>query len=275
MWQYFLRKNKFLLVTTSVSFLKVNIKTYEVSVIHRGYGLYYGITKAKNYYMVAARRRMVSSDIPMDAERGVILLFNNKLEKVDEIEAPFPLRDMHEIKWFDNKLWVTCSYDNMIAILEGKNWKRWYPLGEPIEEPFDKNHFNSFYFQVNSIWILAHNKGDSELLEFDLKTLELKSKISLGKQAHNIWKDGEVFYTCSSAESKLVGTNGWELFTNGFPRGIAFSKKKIFVGVSEFEERKKRDYTTGKILIFKRDWELEKVLSIENEGLILDLFLYK
>ena len=262
-----------LLITTSFSILKLDLETSEISTIHRGYGLYYGITRSPRYYMVAARRRLVSSEIPIEKEDGVILLFNSKLKKVGEIKAPFPLRDMHEIKWYDDKLWITCSYENMIVIFDGKNWIRWYPLGKPEAEPFDKNHFNSFLFEKDSLYLLAHNRGDSEILEFSLKNLELKRRIPLGNQAHNIWKKGDVFYTCSSGEGKLRGTNGWEVYTGGFPRGIAFSDKNIFLGVSEFTERKYRDFTDGKIFVYNKNWILEREIILKKEGLVLDLFL--
>lgn len=263
-----------LLITTSYSFLKMDLKTFTISPIHRGSGLYYGITSSSDYYYVAARRRMVSSEIPIEEERGVILLFDKRLRFITELSSSFPLRDMHEIKWYKNKLWITCSYDNMIAIFDGRNWSKWYPLGKPETEPFDRNHFNSFYFEDGSIYILAHNRGDSEILEFSLDTLKLKRRIPLGNQAHNIWKKGEVFYTCSSGEGKLKGTDGWELFTGGFPRGIAFTKTHVYVGVSELAERKDRDFTTGKLLIFNSHWELLQEIPLEKEGLILDLHLY-
>lgn len=71
----------------------------------------------------------------------------------------------------------------------------------------------------------------------------------------------------------MRGTNGWEVYTGGFPRGIAFSDKNIFLGVSEFTERKYRDFTDGKIFVYNKNWILEREIILKKEGLVLDLFL--
>lgn len=267
--------NSSLFVTTSFSFLRLDVDTGMSYCLHHGGGLYYGITRSANNIFVAARHRLVSSDTPSEDECGVILVFDKTLREVGRLIATFPLRDMHEIKWHRGALWITCSFDNMVAIFDGKKWHKWYPLGEPTEEPYDRNHFNSLMFEKDRLWVLAHNKGPSTLLAFDLNTLMPVEQVELGNQAHNIWREHNELFVCSSGESKIVGIEGFELETGGFPRGIVHHNGNRYIGISELSERKDRDFTTGVILVYNENWEFEKKIELPGEGLVLDLMPYQ
>jgi hypothetical protein len=260
-----------LLLTTSRSFLLLDTESGDIRCIERGHGLYYGIAHNGDHLYVAARNRLVSSDIPQDEERGEVRIFDRMLRPCGSLRAPFPLRDLHEIGWHRGKLWATASHDNMIAIFDGAAWEQWYPLGMPEGGPSDINHFNSFMFDDDRVWILAHNRGASELLAFSLETRELIEKIGLGYCAHNIWRENGSFFTCSSAEGMVKGENGFSLETGGFPRGAAHAGGIRCIGISEVAERKARDLTVGKVIVFDEDWRQEKEIHLPGEGLILDL----
>jgi hypothetical protein len=260
-----------LLVTTSFSFLKLEPDTGTISCLHRGEGLYYGITQSLDHVFVAARRRLVSSKRSADQEQGVILVFDKKLCYVRTVSAPFALRDMHEIHWHQGRLWITCSFDNMVAVFDGKTWEQWYPLGRTESGPLDRNHFNSFLFENQLIWVLAHNKGPSTLMAFDQKTRQMIQTLDLGIQAHNIWRQQKELLTCSSGDGKIVGTRGFSLETGGFPRGVAFLNRRRYVGRSEIAERKDRDFTSGTILVYDKKWRFQTQIELAKEGLILDM----
>lgn len=259
-------------VTTSYSVLCVDLQTGEYSPMHRGGGLYYGVASNGSEVMVGARRRMVSSEeLPAD-EQGAIFFFDKNFSFLSEVQPrEFALRDIHDIAWSDGRLWVTCSYDNMIAIWDGSDWERWYPFGKTDAEPWDRNHFNTFFFEGESVWLVAHNKGPSEMLQFDRRSLQLESRILLGHQAHNLWRESGNLYTCSSAEGAIVGTDGFRLETGGFPRGVAFGNGFRCVGVSELAERRARDLTTARISVFDDDWKSVSEIRLPEEGLILDI----
>ena len=263
-----------LLVTTSFSFLIVSLESGVSRVIHHGQGLYYGITRSDPYIYVAARKRLVSSAIPFAHERGEILVFNRNLTQVHTIVAPFPLRDMHQILWHDNKLWITCCYDNMVAIYDGQGWQRWFPLGEPQSESKDVNHFNTLSVFGDELCVVAHNNGPSELLFFSLPSLGLLRSIALGNQAHNVWKYRSEWLSCSSGEGMIKGSEEFELITGGFPRGVAFTEKEIVIGVSEIAERKDRDFTTSEILIFDYLWRPKRKIRLLQQGLLLDIQVF-
>ena len=261
-----------LLVTTSRSLLLLDTDSGTLRPLHRGAGLYYGIAATPRHYLVAARRRMVSSSEPAAAERGEILVFDRHFQPVDTWLAPFPLRDIHEIAWHRRHLWVTCSHDNMLAIRapDGR-WDAWYPLGEPAGEPRDINHFNSLRLAGNDLWLLAHNRGPSEILHFDIARRRLLARHPLGQQAHNVWRHAGQWCTCSSGEGALRGSAGFSVTTGGFPRGVARLPGGWAVGVSGLAERSRRDLTDGHVILFDRHWRETRRLPLPGEGLVLDL----
>ncbi len=258
-----------LLLTTSQSFLLLDTESGRATRLDGGNGLYYGIARHGDHLYVAARKRLVSSEVPSADERGEILIFNRQLRRCGALRAPFPLRDLHEIAWHDGKLWATASHDNLIAVYDGARWEQWYPLGGPGVG--DQNHFNSFMFEDGLVWILAHNRGPSELLAFSLADRALVQRIMLGNCGHNMWREHGQLFTCSSAESRLLGDQGFLLDTGGFPRGVAFDAHNRCVGVSALVERKARDFTNGKVLVTDRAWRPRHEIALADEGLVLDL----
>ncbi len=253
--------------------LELNTKSGRVRRIHQGDGLYYGLAASDSSIYVAARKRMVSSDTPAEEERGEILVFDLDLNLKERLQAPFPLRDLHQIAWHDEMLWVTCSYDNMVAIWDGKEWQQWYPLGETPDSSRDVHHYNSLFFEGDLVWVLAHNRGPSELLAYSLQNRNLVKRIELGNQAHNIWHEQGQLFTCSSGSGKILGDFGFELETGGFPRGCAFDGELRYVGISELAEKKDRDLTTGRVLVYDKAWKFVNEINLPGEGLVLDLLL--
>lgn len=269
--QHYKLENKKILVTTSQSVLLIDLYTKDITTLHQGSGLYYGVTTDGINTYVAARNRGVSSSLPQAKEIGTILVFDKYFKHINTLSPDdFELKDLHQIKYYDGKLYATCTFENMVAIYQNGNWTKWYP-----NEYKDKdiNHFNSIYIQDNSIYLLAHNLGDSEIMEFDIKTLQLKKIIPLGVQAHNIHIQDNIFMTLSSKESKVRYSNGKIISSQGFVRGLAIDVQDFhFIGASELVERSKRDFTDGSVFIYKDDMKLDEII-LENEGLVLDVKL--
>jgi hypothetical protein len=263
-----------LLVTTSHSLLRVDAESGAYEPLHRGRGLYFGIATDGTRYFVAARGRMVSSADPAEDERGCILVFDRAMRPQGELAAPFPMRDLHEILWRDEKLWVTCSFDNMIAVLDESSgrWESWYPFGPTPQPPYDVNHLNSLAFDAGDLCVIAHNRGASELLRFDPSSRALRSRTPFGLQSHNIRRTREgALITCSSGDGTLVSLDGWRLEVGGFPRGIAIFDDETYVGISEIAERQDRDLSTGLVRVFDPRWQVLRTHEFPAEGLLLDI----
>lgn len=263
-----------ILITTSNSFLELDTETGTHRIIHRGQGLYYGIAMSQDYIFLACRNRLVSSTEPLENEKGEVLVFDHLYQFIGSISAPFPLRDMHGIAWHNEKLWITCSFNNLIAIWDGDVWEQWYPLESDKNANVDIHHYNSFLFLQDGFWLLAHNNGKSDLLFFNNLERKLIQKIPLGRLAHNIWiEDGNV-YTCSSGEGKILGTNGFQFKTGGFPRGYSLDEYGIrYLGLNEYAERARRDKTNSHVILYDKGWEEIKVVPLLEEGMILDILV--
>ena len=261
-----------LLVTTSQSVLLVDAATGAAAPLHRGAGLYYGIARVAGGFAVAARRRTVSSVVPQADEAGCILAFDPAFDLARIIEPPFALRDMHQIASFDERLWITCSYDDVVAIHDGARWERWTPLPRaPADAAPDRHHFNSFLVRRDEIALLAHNKGPSEAHFFDRHTRALLRSVPLGVQAHDLWIEDGALHTCSSIESRLVSTSGWSHRTGGFPRGVAITPDVRCVGLSALAERGMRDWSSAAIAVCDAAWRPAHYVHLLHEGMVLDI----
>ncbi len=259
-----------LLVTTSRSLLCVDTRTKQITKLHTGKGLYFGITSDENYIYVGARNRLVSSRKNPEDEKGLILKFDHNLQLLDELQPSFQLKDIHQIRVIDSKLYVTCTGDNMIALYNGREWEQWYPNEFRNQ---DTNHFNSLHHDEKHIYLMAHNWGESEVYVFDRKNRELLRKIKMGKCAHDIWLDeNDTLYTLSSEESRLIDShNHTTLALEGFPRGIVKTDNHSYIGISERVERNIRDFVDGKILIFDKQHNKTGELTLKSEGMVLDI----
>jgi len=259
-----------LLVTTSQSVLLVDCLSGSATPLHRGSGLYYGIARMGGRFAVAARRRSVSSAVPRCREAGCILTFDSAFDLQTVLEAPFPLRDMHQVATVDGHLWITCSYDDMIAIFDGARWERWYPF--PLSgDGYDHYHFNTIFIGADEIALLAHNHGSSDVHCFDRRSRAMVRTVPLGVQAHDLWIEDGTLHTCSSIESRLIAANGWSHHTGGFPRGIAITPEARCVGLSALTDRGARDWTSGAIAVCDGAWQPRHYVHLVHEGMVLDM----
>lgn len=259
-----------ILATTNHAFLAIDIDTGNAKVIDRAHGLYYGIAYSNQAIYVAARNSQSTTKETKAQEDGSILVYDFDLQLKDEIRAPFPLRDLHQIVYYDQKLWMTCSYDDWIAIYDGERWERWQPCTVAAGTP-DQKHFNSLYFDAEHVYVLAHNYGPSQIYRCRLSDRQIEQVIALGTVAHNIWQQDGAIYTCSSGSGTIESTNGFRLEVGSFPRGVVVTDDRIIIGISEAKQRDQRIYTTSSIRVFDRRWKQISEIQLPKEGLLLDL----
>jgi hypothetical protein len=243
--------------------------------VHSGKGLYYGLAHNGAYLYVACRNQTTGPD---DAEarareRGSILVFDAaSLAFVAELSPEdFPLRDVHGIAFFDGRLWVTSSHDNMIAVFDtaARQWTRWYPSIDVGARDRDVNHFNTIVPDGERIWLLAHNHGASQLLAYDRSSLDLCSALDLRHQAHDVFRVDGSLGTCSSADGLLVARSGWALRTGAFPRGVVQSAEGVLVGLSQLAPRSMRRQMTAIVRRFTPQWRYAGDFVLPGVGMIL------
>lgn len=242
--------------------------------VHSGKGLYYGIAAHRSRIYIACRNAVEGShDESVRArENGSILVLDAiSLAVIDELKADFSLRDVHGMACIDNKLWITCPFDNLVAVydLDERHWTKWYPASNPYARGRDVNHFNTVAAVEDRLCVVAHNNGSSHLLFYDKSSLDLQAAIQLGRQAHDVFCVNGEIATCSSADGLLLGNSGWILRTGAFPRGIAFGRSSILVGVSQFASREKRHTMFGMLRMFTPEWHYLADYVLPGVGMIL------
>ncbi len=260
--------NEQLLIATGVALIWFEPFSGETRVIHSGRGTYYGIAYSDDAVYLAARGSMSDK-----ANGGEILVFDHSLQYVRSITAPFPLRDMHQIVHARGRLWITCSYDDLIAVYDGERWERWYIAPDAVSAR-GALHLNSIYFSGNDVYVLAHKNGPSLIYRFDCHDLTTPTEtIRLGIAGHNIWFSGEDIYTCSSYDGLIVSRSGFLLETGDYPRGVAVGTDTTYIGVSRFAEREYRDKYACWIRAYDREWGLKAIWRFNNFGQINEIRL--
>jgi len=272
-----------LLISCSQSVLRLTpAHLSHCDVIAAGQGLYYGLARSiSDTVWVAARHALVSESKPAEMEQGSLLeLTADNSIAPRQLKPIPPLRDLHGIALFKGALWATSSFDDVIGIhnLRTRAWVWWQPCPLALDAPKDRFHFNTLFCEEETVWVLAHRHGPSWLMAFPVqaalagKTVAPTKTLKLGHQAHNIWRqaDGELC-TCSSIEGKLVGEHGWQLHTGGFPRGVAKVPGGWVVGVSELKERKERDFSDARLLLYDDAWQQTTEVILPKVGMVLDI----
>jgi hypothetical protein len=268
-----------MILLTTTHYVLVYSEKSGFHIVHRGKGLYYGLAQHENCVYVSCRNATegTSDEAIRASERGSILVLDTAtLQQVNELSpTEFPLRDVHGIAVFDGCLWVTCSFDNMIAIYDFRTsgWRRWYPSPNPDARDRDVNHFNSITSGETGrqLQILAHNYGNSELFSFQPSTLELESVQRLGVQAHDIFSWQSSPATCSSDEGLLTNVAGTKLRTGGFPRGICQTPDRVWLGISPRLSRSDRSRADGILRCYTSDWAHYGDYVLPGVGMVLQV----
>jgi hypothetical protein len=262
------------LISTSQHLLLLETNRKTVYRVHSGKGLYYGLCLHHGRVIAGCRNRVPSSDDDeRGEERGSLLFFDERFGVENEVQPPFPLRDLHGIMSLGDTVWLTCAFDNLVAIFNPttKIWRKWYPSVDPLARDRDVHHFNTIVNLGDRLALLAHNWGPSHVLFYRYPSLELDMVMPLGVHAHNIFLMDGSLATCSSAEGLLVAESGWRIRTGGFPRGLAATGEARLVGLSRNASREERSVADGVIRVFDDAWRFQTDYVLRGVGMILDI----
>jgi hypothetical protein len=265
-----------IIASTSKYIVAIDPYSAAVRVIDGFRGIYYGIAWCPDRRkLFCCTRNSVTgptNKLDREHERGSILVFDEKLVFIKEIVPPFPLRDLHSMCIVWDKLYMACSFDNMIAIydLNEEVWSQWYPHPDPRNRNADINHINSIAFEQDCFQIVAHNWGVSQIMKFDHYHHLIESCV-LGKMAHDSWLDGSYMCTLSSGEGLVRSQKRILVRTNGFPRGFCRVDSRYAVGISAPSTPSERLLETGFIRIYSKDWEIYSEIVLPSVGMVNQL----
>jgi len=264
------------LVSTTHHLLAIEPESENLWRIHSGAGLYFGLANGADGLVYAACRHAIlgpDNDQVRASEDGSILVLDHDLQVCQELRAPFRLRDIHGIACFDGRLWVTCSYDNLIGIydLTRRDWNRWYPAPNPSHRDRDIHHFNTIRFLGGQLCLLAHNFGSSELLFYDYPSLQLDSVVPFGVMSHDLFIFDDTIATSSSGDGWIVNKRGQRLRTGNFPRGVETTPEGNLLGMSMHSPRDERQRQNGILRWYSADWQFKADYVLPEVGMVLDV----
>lgn len=223
--------------------------------------LHYGITWNDKFMYIAKRCECCHTQC--------IEVLDNNLDYIcSTVKTKFEdalLWDVHQIQWFDSRLWITSSGKNSILSCneDGSNVEVWYPNPDAKDE--DINHFNSIWFYDGLVYVVAHNKAPSDVWIYNYPDLTFVAKHRVGHNAHNVVVLGGVEVVLDSYHGRVVYYNGGavSLPNNAYPRGLAVrlgnhaADNVYVVGNSTNCDREHRSAKKdGGVQIYDGNWNL-------------------
>jgi hypothetical protein len=261
------------LISTTNDLLLLDLQADRLYQVDSGNGLYYGICHHAGAVYALCRHSVRGPEDPAvrSAENGSLLVFDSRLQLQEELQPEFPMRDVHGMAVIDEQLWITCSYDNLIAIfdLRTKRWSQWYPSPNPEARGKDVNHFNTIAMLDGRLCVVAHNFGQSQLFFYEYPSRQLTSSVALGSEAHDVFQINARLATCDSAHGTLISIDGSQIRTGGFPRGVCITEKEILVGISMTIQRSQRHLMSAILRRYTKEWAFQADYVLEEAGMIL------
>ncbi len=274
------------LVSTVQSVLAVDVHTGRYEVVDRGRGIYFGIARRDHARPIIGARRsgLVAEGRP--SESAVLIELTSPGPDTNVIEAPVPLRDVHQVIDHRGDLFVVCSYDERVVIrTTDDRWLSWSPFPGSTA---DKHHVNSIRIEHGVIHLVAHNwdkpsqvrryrlpeggwpdpAGDDDVAEIELEYL---GSTELGRMAHDIWLQPDGVVVSSSGEGLIRSSSGEEVFVGGFNRGLVVTPDRIVAGRSLNAERGRRATADAHLVVFDREWNHLRDILLPGEGMVMEV----
>jgi hypothetical protein len=278
------------LVGTSQHVYLLDLDSGAAVPIASGQGLYYGITwDTQMIYVVAADyHRWIRK-----WTRPKVLVFDPTLRQMDRLVPTIRLRGgVHQahVHPMTGAIWFASSKDNAVIIQQNSRWEIWQPLEEGLKQwktrlgdqaskrwdqpRGDVHHLNSVWMDKHRIYLVAHNWGPSEVYVFDLHTRRPEAKYTMGRCAHNVWRENDEILVCSSAEGTVVNQYGnTKCQIDGFTRGMAKDNERRLLGISEKKDRKNRTQTDATVVELDNQWHERTRYKLEGAGQVLEVRL--
>lgn len=263
-----------LLATTNNAFWAIDTDRERAYQIDDRFGFYYGITFNEDQVFVVAQNSVYGKELETPDRSGCILVFDKNLKLQDEIEAPFIMRDAHQLYCFKNKLWVTATWNNFIVIYDGKNWETWHPFGPPENSAApDTHHINSILVDDEKIYLAGHGRDGGQVHIFKTDDKSHLVTHDMGQGSHNVWKSGDQIFSMSSNNGELIDLsgNGYPIAPGNFIRGAVILSDRRFFGTSSKTDRQSRNSSNSMIVETSMTGKRLRTLGINGFGEMLDV----
>lgn len=233
--------------------------------IHTGLGPYYGLTWDREQMYVASQKR------------GCILVFDKDLNVTGRLKAE-KLKGLHQIGYFNGKLYICESRRNRLRIWDGERLETWNYTGTTE----DRDHINSVWSDGEKLYVGEHRKRKGarvQVFDFNLNLLETIN--GLGHELHNVYVEKGKLHICWSKRGCLLVRNLENQderhidlrkhFEEGYPRGLARTRNRWYVGMSRLAVRSERHLGRAAILVLDDDFNHLKTIPLEQQGQIYEV----
>jgi len=262
------------LATTNNAFWAVDTDRAQAYLIDDRFGFYYGITFNDDQIFVVAQNSVYGKESEAPDRSGRILVFDKDLNLQKELEAPFIMRDAHQLYCFKNKLWIAATWNNFIATFDGQDWDIWQPFGAPKNpDSPDTHHINSILVDDEKIYLAGHGRdgGQAHIFKTDDKSHLVTH--DMGQGSHNVWKSGDQIYSMSSNNGELIDLSGnrFPIAPGNFVRGAIILSDRRFFGASSKTDRQSRNSSNSMIVEASLTGKQLRRLGINGYGEMLDI----
>jgi len=264
---------KMLLVTTTLAAWMLDLDSGRAFQIDAGRGAYCGATFDKDRIYLACRQASYGAE--RETQANTIICLDRKLRLTGLIQAPRPIRDVHQILYHRGELFVCSTYDDCVFIhnFATGGWKFWLPFGPGNTSLRDLHHINSVFVN-DEIISLAGCKPQGWIATFDRKGKLLdEGKRELGNMTHNVWPTEHGTFVCSSGEGAILSTSGARLMVNprGWLRGVCRVGDQLYVGITQELHRSARSAADCSVVEVDAQGHITRCYSFLGYGMISDI----
>ena len=252
----------------------------EVRVVREG--IHYGVTWDHGY--------IYASYNPQHEPVSRIEVYDSRLNYLDILPIS-DLQSVHQIYWYEGKLYITNTAHNRIDVWDGTCVVKWdYTDGLPLK-PFqrlvDTLHINSIWTDGVRWYICEHGykfpPARIRVFDMDLNQIHLIDmdyEVHDDLNTHNVYLDDEYMYICRHRRIGIRDHAG-NLVRSIFPhgddestfllRGLARTAEHFYVGESTYAPRELRGEGDSDILILDEDLNLLDTIPLKGVGQVYDI----
>ena len=294
-----------LYITTSKGLYNYNIKKKKLTKIisnwHKGIlnkpskGFFGICADNDKQQIITASREKISKNQTYNKSTDLILHFYNPVKNIiDEKITINNLFDVHQIHYFNKKIYLTDTGMNRVQVFDCVTKKIAFFINIGPNRN-NSNHVNAIFVNKNKI-LIGLNNGNKENFK-NAQIIELNTKITNtndidalneGKlidlknvyHTHDIEDVDDDYFISASEDGNIISFNNLSKIKELpiWTRGITKSNENIFVGKSGVASRKFRHsrYYDGMISVLERkNLDLVEELKIPKIGQLNDILYYE
>jgi hypothetical protein len=265
-----------LLVTTSTAVLLVDGNGPRT--IHTGCGIYFGLTWDRDFIYILCRNNLRHGKLSRVFGYTVTIeILDKNFRQVDSVRCP-SIHDPHQAIARNRSIYVANTGRDRIEIYNNNSFSSINWTGEQK----DVHHINTIGFDESFFYVLENNKQQRSMVKmFDLNWQPVQG-VSLGLGAHNIFRQAQALYVCSSLDRAMVRydldtkeiTEFPLLGRKWLPRGLAKGNNRFYIGLSAEGTRQERHgRLPGKLISTNKDFEIIDTTDLEGAGQVNEVRL--